>query len=454
MAWVNDLNVQNLTNEGSMKKTTINLALRVLRRYFFYLSSEKWSRERYEAYQDEQLKKIIRHAASHVPYYRNLFKKIKLDPARFAGRQDMYKIPLLDKQTLRTRQDDFIADNAEEYGIYWDSTSGSTGTPLHLIIDNSTKAHKLAAVLRAYQWAGYFPGKRMFSVQSYTFDKPGAISKRYPLVNLWRFNSKLLKQDTALEILQMINDIKPHVIIGYPFSILMISQIAQKKGIDIHPVKSIITAGETLSERRRKLLEEAYGCTVHDFFSHHEDVAVISECSHKKRHIFESFAYNEVVDEQGNPSADGTGTLVGTGFYNYAMPLIRYNVGDNVIFDTDDNLCPCGSRFRSLKEIVGRQNDYLETPDGRFLGNVLEHAVDNAKGVKLSQCVQDSVDHIYVNMIIDESFSDESTKAFEQGLRVRLGNEIQIDFHVVDQLEKTKSGKTPFIMSKIGHNYI
>jgi hypothetical protein len=57
-------------------------------------------------------------------------------------------------------------------------------------------------------------------------------------------------------------------------------------------------------------------------------------------------------------------------------------------------------------------------------------------------------------MIVDETFSEESIKAFEQGLRLRLGNEIRIDFKVVDQLEKTKSGKTPFIISKIGHVYI
>jgi phenylacetate-CoA ligase len=107
-----------------------------------------------------------------------------------------------------------------------------------------------------------------------------------------------------------------------------------------------------------------------------------------------------------------------------------------------------------VEEIIGRQNDYLETPDGRFLGNVLEHAVDKAKGVRLSQCVQDAVDHIYVNMMVDETFAAESTRAFEEGLRLRLGNEIRIDFRVVDQLEKTGSGKTPFILSKIGHTYM
>ena len=57
-------------------------------------------------------------------------------------------------------------------------------------------------------------------------------------------------------------------------------------------------------------------------------------------------------------------------------------------------------------------------------------------------------------MIVDNSFNEESQREFEAGLRKRLGNEIRIDFRVVSELERSKSGKTPFILSKIGHSYI
>jgi len=420
----------------------------------FYFISQRWDRDKIETYQDISLQKLVRHAARNVPYYRNIFREIGLNPSTFQGRSDMHKIPLLDKDTLREKRDEFIAENAAEYGINWDSTSGSTGTPLHFIIDNETKANKLAAVVRSYQWAGYYPWKKTFSIQSYKFKIPGSLFKHYSFVNLWRFDSKLLKKDTALEIARMMDAIKPGMIIGYPFSVLMISQFAKEDDIILHPVRSIVTAGETLSEKRRSLLEEAYRCKVFDFYSHHEDVAMISECSEHSMHIHEDFAYNEVVDGSGDDaSQEGVGELVGTGFYNYAMPLIRYRTGDTIVLD-QGKTCSCTRKFRTVKEIVGRQNDYLETPDGRLLGNVLEHSVDNAKGVILSQCVQVAVDHIYINMIVDNTFNEESQKEFETGLRKRLGNEIRIDFRIVGELERSKSGKTPFILSKIGHNYI
>ncbi len=155
-----------------MDKSTISYAAKVFRQYLFYLKTQKWDRKTIDDYQNLQLVRIVKHAAQHVPYYRHLFNDMGVDPSAFRGGADMHKIPLLDKETLRTRQKEFIADNADQYGINWDSTSGSTGTPLHLIIDNSTKAHKLAAVLRSYQWAGYLPWKKTFSIQSYAFDNP------------------------------------------------------------------------------------------------------------------------------------------------------------------------------------------------------------------------------------------------------------------------------------------
>jgi len=438
-----------------MKKSTLVYAMEVFRYYLFYLHSQKWDRKTIGDYQDRKLIDIITHSAQNVPYYRNLFKETGFDPKQFRGRIDMHKIPLLDKETLRTRQKEFIAENANKYGINWDSTSGSTGTPLRFIIDNSTKAHKLAAVLRSYQWAGYLPWKKTFSIQSYTFDNPQDIFKHYRFVNLWRFNSRLLTKKTSLKIINMINNIKPNIFIGYPFSMLMLSRFASQAGLRIHPFNSIVTAGETLSEKRRKLLEEAYNCRVFDFFSLHEDVAIITECSYQTKHICEDFAYNEIIDDHGQDALTrGIGEIVGTGFYNYAMPLIRYRLGDTVEIDNENIFCKCGRHLKVIKRIIGRQNDYIETPDGRLIGNVLEHAADHSKGVILSQCVQDAIDHIYVNLIIDDTYTEDSANAFKKGLHQRLGDKIKIDFKIVTELEKNKSGKTPFIMSKIGHEYI
>jgi len=424
----------------------------LLKSYFFYQQSQYWSREQLEDYQNERLQLLIHHAARNVPYYRDLFRQIGLDPERFRGREDMHRIPLLDKETVRTSQKELIADNAGQFGIFWESTSGSTGTPLHIIVDRAARSNKLAALLRSYQWAGYRLGQKTFSLQSY-YLKNDFQYKR--LFRTLRFDSNRFKKESAVRVIRLLGKFKPRFVMGFPFDLLMLSQFAAEADLALPAPDAMVTYGETLSPHKRRSLEAAYRSRVFDYYSQHECVSMIAECERHSLHLIDDFAFHEVVDEQRNDAtAKGSGELVGTGLYNYAMPLIRYRTRDDVVLDLENKICPCGRAFTVLKEIIGKQCDYIETPDGRLLGAVMSHSMDNARGVMISQCVQDVLDHVYINLVVDGAYNDDSQRALERDLRKRLGQEMKIEFRIVPQLEKRPGGKTPFILSKIGHQYI
>ena len=426
---------------------------RITKRYLFYLYSQRWIREQLVDYQDKKLRHLIRYAGKYVPYYRKLFKSINFDPEKFRGSVDMNKIPLLDKEIVRTHKNEFISDIARKFVYHWESTSGTSGTPLHLIVDNSTEANKIAALLRCFKWAGYTIGKKAFSLQSYYLkDKVWEFKRFY---NVLRFDSVKLGKDSAVKVIKQINVLKPKFFMGFPFDLLILSQFAAEEGLSIHTPDSIVAYGETLSKSKKDLLESAYGCKVFNFYSLHESNAMIAECEHRNLHLIDDFAFHEIVDEKGNDTLKkGEGELIATGLYNYVMPLIRYKTRDRLILENEKISCKCGRNFRIVKEIIGKQCDYIETPDGRLLGSVMSHSIDNAKGVVCSQCIQDTIDHLYINIVIDDTFNDDSQKALEEGLRKRIGNEMKLDFKVVTQLEKSEGGKTPFIMSKIGNKYI
>jgi phenylacetate-coenzyme A ligase PaaK-like adenylate-forming protein len=422
----------------------------LLKRYLFYKQSQRWSRVQLEAYQDQQLIKIIKHAGKSVPYYRNLFREIGFNPEKFNGRSDLHMIPTLDKETVRTRKRDLIADNAEKYGINNVSTSGTTGTPLHLILDDSTDANFLASLIRCYHWSGYRFFRKTFSLQSYYLKNRDIEYKR--LYNVIRFDSCGLRPESAIKAVEMINRKKPSFFMGFPFDLVMMIRFAKEAGLTIHKPKSVLCYGETLLSKKREFLEKELGCPVYDFFSHHECAAMIAECEHGFKHLIEDFAFNEIVDAKGNDcSALGEGELVGTGLYNFAMPLIRYRTGDKVVSENEKIDCECGRRFRRIKEVKGKHTDYLETPDGRVLSTVMSHSIDNAKGVVMSQCIQDAIDHIEVLIVVDDFYNENSEKALINGLRQRIGNEIKLDIRKVTQLEKNSGGKSPFIISRIGH---
>lgn len=422
----------------------LKTAYETFKKYRFFHESQWWNEACIGEFQDRMLKRIVRHAGKNVPYYRALFREIGLNTEKFRGREDMHKIPLLDKETVRTRKDELIAEGAEKYGIFWDSTSGSTGTPLRILIDRAANSAKLAALVRSYQWAGYSLGKRTFSLQSYYLRNGDTEINR--LFNVLRFDSNKLKKESALNAIEKINKFKPRFFMGFPFDLSMLARFADEAGAKIHRPDSMVTYGETLSDIKRSLLKNAYSCKVFDYYSHHESVVMIAECEHGKKHLIEDFSYMEIDDANSE--------LIGTGFYNYAMPLIRYKTRDTVVPSKSGNVCSCGRQFRTVERILGKQCDYLQTPDGRYLGAVMSHSIDKAKGVVMSQCIQDAPGHIWVHYIADDSFDGDSLTALEAGLRKRLGDEMNIDFRKVEQLEKSRGGKTPFILSKIGNEYI
>ncbi|MFC1897965.1 phenylacetate--CoA ligase family protein [Candidatus Cloacimonadota bacterium] len=427
-----------------MEKSIYQLPLQVLSRRAFYRKSQFWTIEQLQKFQLEQLKKLLIHSGKNVLYYRELFRSINFDPSKFENLDQMKSIPLLDKETVRTRAKDLLADSAGKFGITWDSTSGSTGTPLHFVLSDNAQAIKIAALLRSFGWAGYRIGMKTFCAQSYYFKDADFKFNRF--YNILRFDSNRLSKKSAVSVMKKNNQIKPKFYLGFPFDLLMLAKYAEEEGVQIHSPKSIVTYGETLSQGRREQLEKYYKCKVHNFFSMHEGSAMISECEKGNLHLIEDFAFHEIVEDNGNSK------LVGTNFYNYSMPLIRYDIKDSII-PSDQTECTCGRKFRTIKEIQGKACDFIQTSDGRILGAVMSHSIDNAKGVICSQIIQSKINEIIVKTIVDETYNENSQNVLEFGLRNRLGNEIKIVFQVVNKLEKRPGGKTPFILSKIGNEY-
>jgi phenylacetate-CoA ligase len=427
-----------------MEKSIFQLPLQVLFRHSFYNRSQYWDRQNLKRYQDERLKQLIKYADKHVPYYRKLFRKMGFEADKFRGREDMCKIPLLNKEIVRTRPEEFLSDQANSRNIIWDSTSGSTGTPLHFALNDAVQANKIAALLRSFYWAGYRLRRRTLMVQSYYLKESDF--QLNPLYNIIRYDSNRLSRSSALRVVEEIIKKPVKNIIGFPFDILMIARFAAESGIKIPSPHSIITYGEKLSGEKRKMLIDLYDCPVFDFHSMHEGSAMISQCEKGSLHLIEDFAYMEIVEDNEKPATE-EGRLVGTNFYNYMMPLIRYDTRDRV--QPSNSECACGRAFRVVEEIFGKDCDAIYTPDGRILGAVMSHSVDQAKGVIISQCVQDEYDHLLIRVVVDNNYNEASQEALEAGLRKRIGNEMKLDFNIVTHLEKTAGGKTPFIISKI-----
>jgi len=135
--------------------------------------------------------------------------------------------------------------------------------------------------------------------------------------------------------------------------------------------------------------------------------------------------------------------VVATGFWNKAMPLIRYDTGDLVV--KSNRLCACGRAFPVIEEVTGREGDVIRTPSGEEFGVTimihLLYVVCGAANILETQFIQDALDHITVEYVPDTDFSADAFAAAQARFIRHLPSEIRVDFTRVKAVQRTSSGK-------------
>jgi len=129
------------------------------------------------------------------------------------------------------------------------------------------------------------------------------------------------------------------------------------------------------------------------------------------------------------------------------MPLIRYDIGDVAVYSKLE-ACDCGRGGKIVEKIIGRTDDYIQTPDVRFVGR-LDHLFKNSPKVKLAQVVQNEIDEIIIRIVKGMNYTKKDEDSVLNKARFRLGPEIKIRFEYVKEIPRTKSGKHRFIVQNI-----
>ena len=132
------------------------------------------------------------------------------------------------------------------------------------------------------------------------------------------------------------------------------------------------------------------------------------------------------------------------------MSFIRYDTGD--LGFVLDKSCPCGRGYRLLKEITGRQQEFLISPEGKQIhGEFFSHIFWQIEGVKEFQVIQERMDKIIVRIKPEENFDKRQLQFIEKTIKKRSNN-WKVKFEISDKLEKTSAGKYKFIINNLGNN--
>ena len=107
--------------------------------------------------QGEDLRDLLAVAGAHVPYYKQLFAELGFDPRTVTSRDNLVRLPLLTRDTVRARYDDLVHPEHRGRNVE-KQTSGTSGVPLRFEYSNDSETWRQAMRLRAYEWPWYRQG--------------------------------------------------------------------------------------------------------------------------------------------------------------------------------------------------------------------------------------------------------------------------------------------------------
>jgi phenylacetate-CoA ligase len=121
---------------------------------------------------------------------------------------------------------------------------------------------------------------------------------------------------------------------------------------DFPALRALFVGGEPLSRARRARIGELWAADVVEEYGATETGSLAGECPLGRLHLWADRAIFEVHDPRtGVTGAHGRGQLVVTPLFRQAMPLLRYNIEDEV--EVSYEPCPCGWHLPTVR-VLGR----------------------------------------------------------------------------------------------------
>jgi phenylacetate-CoA ligase len=418
------------------------------------LEKSQWlSKEKLKDLQLQELKKLIDHAATHVPYWKETFHKLGINAKNIRTIEDFRKLPLTTKDDIRAHKKDMIAENYR--GKTWTkSTGGSTGVPLELEYTPESYDWRLAETKRGYSWAGCEDGIKQAYIWGTDIKEPSRFTKikrklHYSILRHRYYNCFTFTQDIMEETFKDLNRFQPEIIIGYTNPLYNFAQFIINKKLAFHP-KAVITGAEKLHEFQRKTIIKAFGCPVFNTYGSREFMLIGAECEkHHGLHISMENLFVEIIKEDGTPAKEGEmGEIVITDLHNYGMPFLRYKIGDlGIVSETP---CPCGRGLILLKDVIGRSLDMLKTPDGRFVpGEFFPHLMKEFKGVKQFQIIQDHIGELTIKIVKSADLKNSDFQFMNDKIQGIMGQSIKVNYEFVSDIALTKTGKHRVTISNL-----
>jgi phenylacetate-CoA ligase len=395
-------------------------------------------------YQDNLLTQLVLHASRHVPYYRD-----RLAPVLRGEGVDLaswHEVPILTRAQAQRDPQALTATTLPPHAgaVQPGETSGSTGRPLQYRSNQLAYVATLGATDRALRWWEFDGDKSMAS-----FVGRGCENTRPPngtTEQEWRVGFSGLHHmidnsadtDTRIEWLR---ERRPHYLTAYSFALLELAERVRARGVDLR-FERIISIGTALSDDIRSACKDVLGARPIDQYGANEIGLIACECPFCGHyHLNAETLMVEVLDAGGAPCAAGDiGRVVVTSFYNYAMPFIRYEIGDFAVAGPARPKCPV--KLPALKRIMGRYRNAFTRRDGRTLYPYVAPArFREFMSFEQIQVVQTDYEELEVRYVPLDAAREVDAAGLETCLRAEIDASFKVRAVPVAEIPRSASGK-------------
>lgn len=395
------------------------------------------------------LKRLVAHCYNTVPFYKKLMHDHNIKVEDIQTLDDIKRFPILTKNDVLQAGKSIVSTKYPKWMMRIAHTGGTTGTPLLIWRDLISIGNNHAFFRRQKEWAGIGLRDKIAILTGRLIVKPdqkdACLYAYDPFMKELILSTYHLSKDTAKEYTEVIKQHKVKAIDGYPSAVYLLAKTCLDSGIELE-LKSILTSSETLTESMRNTITQAFKCQIYDYYGSAERTCIIHTCEHGSYHPIAEYGLTELIPV--DDTADGRCRVISTGFWNMAMPLIRYDMGD--IMWKSDKPCPCGRAYPVIKSISGRKGDVIKTPSGREYGTaILTHLLYGTDHILESQIIQDALDHLTIEYVPSENFSNKDMEDFKSLLAKHLPSELSIEIKQVEAVNRTRDGKIKPVVSHL-----
>lgn len=403
------------------------------------------SKDRIKNYQYKKLKKLLIECQNNVPYYKQLFAEINFNPHfDFHSLEDLKKIPILEKDTLIARRKDFI--NAKKKYFYIKTkTSGTSGEPFISYVSFRHWIVEQAVIWRQWKSFGYKFRDTMAIIRSFNPKDGEPLIKNDKIRNFIYYSPYHLSDKNMNDYHRDMISRKVKFLRGYPSSLKIFASYCKKNDLIIPNLKGIFLASESLNDNDKQFISNTFNAPVINHYGLAECVVMIGSLNDDKHlYNYDDYGFLETIKKSNDEFE-----IIGTNLNNNIMPLIRFNTGDKIKIDADQDSNKRKINFKKIKNIYGRGNDIIKTKNKEIPITNIYTVMSKISEIIKWQIIQKKDLDLMLNVKCDIKSELKIKNILESKLLIFKKEDIDIQININSNFIRTGEGKIPvFVREK------